>query len=89
MKQRRCGRLFRANRRARENWSCGNIPFFAAGITTLNIDLAFDSPSAREASRYLSDIIFTELSDILIIVGRIIIDKIIIAVKRQSPVVLS
>ncbi len=64
-----------------------DIPFFAAGKTTLKIERALDSPSASEASKNLSEKYLIENSEMLIIVGKIMMIRTIIAVNKQSPVV--
>lgn len=63
------------------------ISFLAAGSIILNIDLALDSPRAKEGSKNFFDADLIQFSDILIIVGNIMMDKIIIAESKQSPVV--
>ena len=75
------------NARPNPRNTADRISFLDAGMTTLNIDLAFDSPNAKDASKNLFDANLMQLWDILIIVGNIIIDKIIMAERRQSPVV--
>ena len=62
-----------------------NIPDFAAGIVILKIVLIGVAPKARDASLYDMGTYLKEDSDIVITVGKIIIDKIIITANKLSP----